>query len=276
MISVIIPTYNEENVIVDCLQSLLKQKMRDFEIIVVDDGSTDSTTDKVNAVDSSKVKIFTQDHKGPAAARNLGANNAKGEILVFVDADMTFEKVFLRKLVAPIINGSTIGTFSKEEYVSNWNNVWARCWNWNLNLPSKRRLPLKYPDTQKVFRAILKKSFKNVGGFDNGGYTDDWTLSEKLHVLATHATGARFYHKNPDNLSEVFIQSRWVGKRRYKLGIIGIIIALVRVSFPLSAIVGVIKSILHRDSRFLLFKFIADLGVFVGVLSFAFTKKGNK
>ena len=75
---------------------------------------------------------------------------------------MTFDKNFLQNLTQPIIDAkkkglsTPAGTFSKNEIVSNWDNVWARCWNINNNLPPKKRLPNNYPDHQKVFRAILK------------------------------------------------------------------------------------------------------------------------
>src|SRR3989344_5665137 len=192
-VSVVIPTYNEEDVIADCLESLAKQNFRDFEVIVVDDGSTDKTPSVLSECQNpkslpyrqaGKFQILKQDHLGAGAARNFGAKKAKGEILVFVDADMTFEKNFLKKLISPILAGSAKGTFSKDEYVANWENVWARCWNFNEGWIAKRRPRVNYPDTQKVFRAILKKEFDRVGGFTPGGYTDDYTLSEKLGFYA--------------------------------------------------------------------------------------------
>jgi len=274
-ISVIIPTYNEAGVIVNCLKSLSKQTLIDFEIIVVDDGSTDGTLDAVGNFHFpfSNFQLLKQKHKGPGAARNKGAKVAKGEILVFVDADMTFAKNFLKELVKPIIKGKSKGTFSKEEYVSNWNNVWARCWNINEGWEKKKRHPKRYPDKQKVFRAILKREFDEVGGFTPGGYTDDYSLSDKLGYLADNAPGARFFHKNPDSLMEVFRQARWVGKRRYKLGVFGYVVASIRASFPVSLLVGMIKSALFLQPLFVVFKIVYDLGIFLGILDYAISKK---
>jgi glycosyltransferase involved in cell wall biosynthesis len=260
-VSVIIPTFNEEKAISDCLESLRKQTLDSSEIIVVDDGSSDNTIGSVE----DGVKILKQNHKGPGAARNLGAKEAKGEILVFVDADMTFDNDFVSKLIIPIEAGKTIGTFSKEEYLANKGNVWAACWNVNRGLPKDRMHPDSYPDTQKVFRAILKKEFDKVGGFDErAGYTDDWTLAEKLGVEAVLAPGAVFYHKNPDNLKDVFIQAKWMGKRKYKFGILGYLIALIRSSLPVSILIGLVQFNIY----FLIFKIVYDFGVFIGIIEY--------
>jgi biofilm PGA synthesis N-glycosyltransferase PgaC len=286
--TVIIPTYNEEKVILECLLSLNKQTLKDFEVIVVDDGSSDNTVQLLEKFQTSnyKLQILRQNHQGPAMARNLGAKYAKGKILVFVDADMIFSRDFLQNLVKPIEQKQTTGTFSTEEYVSNWNNVWARCWNINSNLPEKRRLPLNYPDHQKVFRAILKSEFDKVNGFSKGGYTDDWTLSEKLGYEAVNAPDAIFYHKNPDTLKEVYKQAKWIGKREYKFGIIGTLFALLRSSFPISLITGLFKAKkefgipFHRDvlryDQFIVFKLVYDFGIFVGILEMLITHKTAK
>ncbi|KKQ95701.1 MAG: hypothetical protein UV74_C0013G0308 [Candidatus Woesebacteria bacterium GW2011_GWB1_43_14] len=276
--SIIIPTYNEEGFIESCLKSLDNQSLRDFEVIVVDDGSIDKTESVLSNLQFTNfnLQILRQKHRGPALARNLGAKKALGEILVFVDADMTFDKDFVKKLIAPIIENQTIGTFSKEEYVVNWNNLWARCWNINSNLPSKKRLPGNYPNKQKVFRAILKKEFDRVGGFDRGGYTDDWSLSEKLGKMAVNAKGAKFYHKNPETFDEVFRHSRWVAKRGYKLGIFGFVVALVRLSLPVTILVGLYKSIRFRTPLFFIFKLVYNTGATLGIFEYFLLKKGEK
>ena len=264
MLSVIIPTYNEREVIGECLMSLSKQTYGDIEIIVVDDGSTDKTLSECQKSNVS-CQILKQVHKGPGAARNLGAKHASGEILVFVDADMTFDKNFIKNLVKPILAHKSKGTFSKNEYVSNWDNVWARCWNINQNWQEARRHPKNYPDKQKVFRAILKKEFDRVGGFTPGGYTDDYSLYEKLGFMAESVNGAIFYHNNPAHLTEVFNQARWVGKRKYKLGFIGNFVGLLRVSFPFSLLLGIFKSMVHLQPAFVVFKIVYDFGIFLGI-----------
>ena len=277
-ISVVIPVYNEESVITDCLSSLNKQSHSNFETVIVDDGSTDKTPLLIKEYKPKNYKLILvkQNHKGPGAGRNLGSKRATGEILVFVDADMTFDKDFLNKLTKPIETEKEKGTFSKEEYVSNWESVWARCWNINEGWEDKRRHPANYPNKQKVFRAILKSEFDRVGGFDPGGYTDDYSLSEKLGHEAVIAGGARFYHSNPKSLLEVFRQAKWAGKRKYKFGYLGYLAALLRASLPVSLIVGLFKSLVNFQPAFLIFKLTYDLGIFMGVLGYIFLKRQSK
>lgn len=277
-ISVIIPTYNEKSVLSDCIQSLGGQTITNFEIIVVDDGSTDGTTVILENLKKTlpDFSYYIQNHKGAGAARNYGASKSSGQILVFVDADMTFDKDFIKSLVYPIINKTSKGTFSKDEIVSNWSNVWSRCWNIQEGWEAKKRHPADYPDTQPVFRAILKSEFNKVGGFTPGGYDDDWSLSKKLGYPATASLGAIFYHKNPDTLSEVFMQAKWVAKRPYKLGVLGSLIALLRASFPVSLLVGIWKAVINSELQFILFKIIYDFGIFFGILESVFLNKLSK
>lgn len=285
-ISVIIPTYNEEGEILDCLKSLEKQSITNFEIIVVDDGSTDKTYEVLQnfqfpistskRVTNFQFKTIRTKHLGAGGARNEGAKIAKGNILVFVDADMIFDRNFLKMLIKPIVAGKTKGTFSKDEMVSNWDKPLARAYSINEGWENKKRHPKNYPHVQKVFRAILKSEFNRVGGFTAGGYNDDWSLSEKLGYEASLAEKAIFFHKNPDNLKEIFKHAQWVGKRKYKLGVLGYLIALIRVSLPVSIIVGLIKSLVIFNFHFLIFKIVYDFGVFIGIIKYMFTNKGAK
>lgn len=277
-ISVIIPTYNEHDVLGNCLESLEKESIKDFEVIVVDDGSNDGTRALIKRLIKNfrNLSLVESSHKGAGAARNLGAQKAKGRILVFVDADMTFDVDFLKNLIKPIESGRAKGVFSKEEYVANWSNVWSKCWNINEGWEEKRRHPKNFPDEQPVFRAILQSEFVKVGGFTPGGYDDDWSLSRKLGYKAVNAPGAIFYHKNPSRLSEIYNHAKWVGKRKYKLGLLGYFIALLRSSLPVSLIPGVTKSINNRRKEFIVFKVVYDFGIFVGVCEYLLTGRKSK
>lgn len=89
LISVIIPVYNSESTIRKCLESLMHQTYTNYEILIVDDGSTDKSLDICKEVchHSNNVHIFHKENGGSASARNLGLEKAKGEWITFVDSD---------------------------------------------------------------------------------------------------------------------------------------------------------------------------------------------
>lgn len=275
MVSIIIPTYNESRVIGNCLRSLQGQSLKDLEIIVVDDGSTDDTVGRikyfVSSIKGSRIRLFSQEHKGPGNARNLAASKAKGDILVFIDADMTFEPEFIAKVVAPI-KGSVVGTDSQSGVLSNPQNYWARMWNLgkfaaagNYSRDFLTEVTPNKKDFGGVFRAILKKEFLKVGGFDtDGDYTDDTSLARKLGVKAK-IVSAKFNHANPDTLPEVWIRASWIGSgknftsHRY--------FNLFRF-FPLFSIPkGLIIGSRFKDFTFVFFKIVYDTAVWISLLS---------
>ena len=90
MISIVIPLYNKEQYIGACLNSVLSQTYKDFELIVVNDGSSDNSVDIVNMIRDERVQLLSKNNGGPASARNLGVKEAKGEWVVFLDADDIF------------------------------------------------------------------------------------------------------------------------------------------------------------------------------------------
>lgn len=280
-ISIIIPVYNDEDTIGECLRSLSKQTVKPLEIIVVDDGSEDDSKLKIKneklKLKKQNLLLLEQKHQGPGIARNLGAKRAKGGILVFVDGDMTFESNFLEKLTRPIINGQTKGTFTKEEFVKNWNNVWARCWNYNQGIVDPRRVPASYPDKAPVFRAIIRPEFKRVNGFDPIGFTDDWTLSRKLGYQASSASGAVCYHYNPESLEEVYRQARWIGRNEFLTQTLYRRLINSLRFFPLLAlIIGLFGVIIYREPYFFFFKVTYDSAIWLSVVFSFFRKEKYK
>ena len=87
LISVIIPAYNAENTIKETIESALQQTWKALEIIVINDGSTDSTLDIVNSINSPQLKVLSYANGGVSASRNRGIALAKGEYIAFLDAD---------------------------------------------------------------------------------------------------------------------------------------------------------------------------------------------
>jgi len=231
-VSVIITAYNEEDHIYKCLTSLQLQTYKKMEIIVVDNGSTDSTytiAESVFADRTKPIRVYKlKDNRGPGGGRNYGASKAKGDILCFLDADMMFRKDYIEKLVEPIIKGKEIGTFHGREKVANIENKWARAW-------SIERV-VDPPEYSGVFRAILASEFK---GFDNskGYFDDDIGLSKSRCVPE-----AVCYHNNPSSLKEAYEQCKWIGKSLSvgviysyikELSIVGFMIGIIYLMFSL-------------------------------------------
>ncbi|ENZ03210.1 hypothetical protein HMPREF1092_00396 [Clostridium thermobutyricum] len=86
-LSVIVPVYNVEKYVLECINSLLNQSLDSMEIIVVNDGSTDSSMEKILNLKNPKIKIINQKNSGLSSARNRGIEEAKGEYISFVDSD---------------------------------------------------------------------------------------------------------------------------------------------------------------------------------------------
>ena len=100
-VSVIVPVYNGAATVAAALESILAQSFSDFEIVAVDDGSTDDSM-KVLERYRPRVRVLTQQNRGPSAARNLGVRNSSGEYLGFLDADDLWRPTFLERTVAAL------------------------------------------------------------------------------------------------------------------------------------------------------------------------------
>lgn len=95
MISVVIPLYNKEKLIGNTLRSVLEQSYQDFEIVVVNDGSTDNSVTEVEKIADSRIRLLHQQNAGVSAARNKGISEAKGEFIALLDGDDLWKPEYL-------------------------------------------------------------------------------------------------------------------------------------------------------------------------------------
>ena len=102
-ISVVVPLYNKERAVVDTIHSVLNQTIVPYELIIVDDGSTDNSLNvarkRISELENERVRIIHQENAGVSAARNKGILEAKGEYIAFLDADDLWDKEYLAEQV---------------------------------------------------------------------------------------------------------------------------------------------------------------------------------
>ena len=161
--SVIIPAYNEGKTIGKTLESLREQSYRDFEIIVVNDGSSDRTAEIAK---KNGAKVITQQNAGPAAARNNGARNAKGEIVVFIDADCVADERWLEHMLKPFSDKDIAGV--QGAYKSSQKSLVARFTQLDIE-DRYKRLDRKADQLDWIgsYSAAYRKNiFNELGGFD--------------------------------------------------------------------------------------------------------------
>ena len=160
LVSIIIPAYNAENVLPMCLEACLKQTYHETEVIVIDDGSTDRTQ---VIGQSYSVNYIRQDNSGPAAARNRGAHEARGEIIAFTDSDCVPKPDWIENLVHGFKEGvvGVGGTYG----IANPENRLARMVHEEIIVRhSQFNEEVDFLGSFNV--AYNKKSFEDAQGFD--------------------------------------------------------------------------------------------------------------
>lgn len=102
-ISVVIPVYNTQQYIIECINSLVQQTYQDFEVLLVDDGSTDNSakiiTEYIKRNNLSRFHLFSKENGGVSSARNYGISRARGDWLTFIDSDDWVEPEFLQNMI---------------------------------------------------------------------------------------------------------------------------------------------------------------------------------
>ncbi|MDE1851164.1 MAG: glycosyltransferase [Candidatus Micrarchaeota archaeon] len=179
-ISVIIPAINEQKYIRHSLENLKRQSFKDFEIIVVDGGSTDGT----QAIARRYGRLIIDKRKGISPARNAGARAAKGDILLFLDADtkpsrdllVTYDKIFKNRKVVAATGPILPLEKTKGNIVAGYKFVSI--------LFVKASIALGRPSIVGSNFAVRRSAFEKARGFDERLMTyEDWDLSSRLKRL---------------------------------------------------------------------------------------------
>lgn len=204
LVSVVIPCYNNADSIVETLQSVRHQTYNNIEIIVVNDGSTDASEMMIDTFKNDNLSLdlhyFKQTNSGPSITRNNGAAAAKGEFIMFLDADDLLHETYIEKAINVLINQPAINiVYSNTEFFG------AETGLWNLKNFEISDF-LKY-NSIPIFALIRKEVFQNVGGFDtNLTFTEDWELWIRIvkqygGVFKINET--LFYYRKRENKSSL-------------------------------------------------------------------------
>jgi len=171
MFSIIVPLFNKEQYVAKALNSVMRQTYDDWELIVVDDGSTDGSFDVASKVieGNCRCRIINQKNVGVGAARNHGVAESKGDYLCFLDADDWWEPAFLEEM---------------DKFVADYPDAGIYATNYIYYKPGKTRIGLKhatgymnYPKTYfeagsmpvtSITACIPRNVFLNAGGFPEG------------------------------------------------------------------------------------------------------------
>lgn len=158
--SVVIPLYNKSKYIKRCLESVASQTYPYYEIIVVNDGSTDDSELKVRALNMPSVKLITQTNQGVSVARNTGVANSKYDYVAFLDADDIWSKDFLLELNNLINKYPKAGIYGLNHFLSYANGkIVFEDYSWLFHGEKDGILP----DYFKVFAQLGKSPFSNSG-----------------------------------------------------------------------------------------------------------------
>ncbi|MBH8561017.1 glycosyltransferase family 2 protein [Nostoc sp. CENA67] len=206
--SVVIPTYNRQPILEKCLRALEVQELSassvitGYEIVLVDDGSTDGTLEWLAAHKDEfpHVLAFQQDHAGPSAARNLGVNQAIGDIIIFIDSDLVVLKNFLQAHADALLQG-------KEQLGSDRFFTYGAVIN-TCNFDNPTEEPYKLTDFSAAFFAtgnvaIPKHWLEKAGLFDTSFQLYGWEDLElgvrlkKLGLKLIKCPAAVGYHWHP-------------------------------------------------------------------------------
>jgi cellulose synthase/poly-beta-1,6-N-acetylglucosamine synthase-like glycosyltransferase len=216
-VSIVVPAYNERVDVAKSVTSLAGNDYPVFEVLVVDDGSTDGTADIVTALGLAGVRVIRQPNRGKAAALNRGIEAARHDVIVTVDADTVFEPRTLRHLVQPF-RDARVGAASGNTKVSNRRRLLGR-WQhieyvMGFNLDRRMYEVLGcMPTVPGAIGGFRRTALADVGGISGATLAEDTDVTMAIGRagwLVVYEESARAYTEVPDTLGGMWRQRyRW-------------------------------------------------------------------
>ena len=177
-VSVIVPVYNVEKYLRRCLDSLVNQTFKDYEVILVNDGSTDSSSDIINEYVSKypMIKAFTKPNGGMSSARNMALDYASGEYIAFVDSDDYVELFFLEKMYEKAKNTNSDVVIC--DYYA-WNENEKRSVKCHMNMSADEKIEFLLSPPM-VWSKLIKKEIMDKVRFTEGIYYEDLDICVRM------------------------------------------------------------------------------------------------
>jgi glycosyltransferase involved in cell wall biosynthesis len=182
LISIIVPVYNGEKTIRETIQSISNQSFIDWELIVINDGSTDSTEEVVKEIDDERLRIFSYTNAGVAASRNRGLSHANGEFVSFIDADDIWTKNKLESQLKSIRDSDDAAVaYSWTDYIDE-NGTIVKSGRRATNVGDVYSKLLIYNFLENGSNPLIRRAaLTNVGGFDESlNAAQDWDMWLRL------------------------------------------------------------------------------------------------
>lgn len=197
--SFIVPVYNTSNYLKKCIDSLINQTYKSFEIIIVNDGSTDNSLDIINGYKESNknIKIINQKNGGLSNARNNGVKKASGEYIIFVDSDDYVEKNLLENIDSRL-NNEDVFRFQVREVENNKKIEYLECEFENENGKDAFKIISSFHFVEPAWCYAYKKDFyvKNKFVFKENCYHEDYGLIPYIILLANNVSCYNFIGYN--------------------------------------------------------------------------------
>jgi len=213
LISVIIPCYNAAHCISNTLDSALAQNYKNFEIIVVDDGSSDNTAEMIKSKIAStengqRIKLVQQKNAGVSVARNVGVANASGTYLAFLDADDLWHEEKLATHIRFMTDNPEVGiSFARIRFMSSAGEILKRTSSLPLGEQNAAALFAENPTTTTSNLFVRRSVFEQLGGFDESmSFAEDQeflirVLHETVHKVSGIDTILVYYRASENGLS---------------------------------------------------------------------------
>ncbi len=197
LVSIIMPAYNAEKYIAEAIESVIDQTYKNWELIIINDGSIDKTEEIIKSYDDKRVIYLKQNNKGVSSARNRGLELAKGEYITFLDADDMLPSKSLKKRVAYMKNNPTVDLVDgkivlKDENMLNTLREYQPYYNGDL-LPKLLNLD------DRVFFGVCYFFKKEI--LENTLFRDKMTHSEDLLFYIELANKKQMHYASiPDEI----------------------------------------------------------------------------